>query len=87
MSPEKHVDASVRNVEEKLAMDGMRLPIKCLTPMFGDHHPSNDISAEVTASGLHCYQELIGVLRWAVEIGRLDTLLEVALLSTHLALP
>jgi hypothetical protein len=27
------------------------------------------------------------VLRWAVEIGRLDILLEVALLSTHLALP
>jgi hypothetical protein len=30
---------------------------------------------------------LIGVLRWAVEIGRLDILLEVSLLSSHLALP
>jgi hypothetical protein len=37
--------------------------------------------------GLRYYQELIGVLRWAVEIGRLDILLEVALLSCHLALP
>jgi hypothetical protein len=33
------------------------------------------------------YQELIGVLRWAVELGRVDILLEVALLSSHLALP
>ena len=27
------------------------------------------------------------VLRWAIEIGRIDILLEVALLSSHLALP
>jgi hypothetical protein len=87
MSPEKYVDASVRNVEEKLAKDRLRLPNKCLTPMLGAHHPTNDTSAELTATGVHCYQELIGVLRWAVEIGRLDILLEVALLSSHLALP
>ena len=87
MSPEKYVDASVKNVEEKLAKDGLRLPNKCPTPMTGDYHPSDDVSAELTAVGLHYYQELIGVLRWAVEIGRLDILLEVALLSTHLALP
>ena len=30
---------------------------------------------------------MIGQLRWAVEIGRVDILLEVALLSQHLALP
>jgi hypothetical protein len=87
MSPEKYVDASVKNVEEKLAKDGLRLPNKCPTPMVGEYHPSDDVSAELTAAGLHYYQELIGVLRWAVEIGRLDILLEVALLSTHLALP
>ncbi len=87
MSPEKCVDAAVKNVEEKLAKDGLRLPNKCPTPMVGDYHPSDDVSAELTAVGLHYYQELIGVLRWAVEIGRLDILLEVALLSTHLALP
>ena len=55
--------------------------------MTGDYHPSSDVTAELSARGLHYYQELIGVLRWAVEIGRLDILLEVALLSSHLALP
>ena len=30
---------------------------------------------------------MIGILRWAVEIGRVDILLEVSLLSSHLALP
>jgi hypothetical protein len=87
MSPQMYVEASVKNVEEKLAKDGERLPSKCPTPMKGDYHPSSDDTPELSAKGLHYYQELIGVLRWAVEIGRLDILLEVALLSSHLALP
>ena len=31
--------------------------------------------------------ELIGVLRWAVEIGRVGILYETSIMSTHLALP
>jgi hypothetical protein len=87
MSPQKYVDASIKNIEEKLAKEGLRLPSKCITPMAGGYHPSDDASAELTVKGLQHYQEQIGVLRWAVEIGRLDILLEVALLSSHLALP
>ena len=37
--------------------------------------------------GLHTYQELIGILRWEIEIGTIDILLKVSLLSSHLALP
>ena len=33
------------------------------------------------------YQELIRILSWAVKIRRVDILLEVLLLSSHLALP
>jgi hypothetical protein len=87
LSPEKYVEASVKNVEEKLAKDGFRLPSKCQTPIKSDYHPSDDTSPELNAAGLTYYQEQIGVLCWAVEIGRLDILLEVALLSSHLALP
>jgi hypothetical protein len=87
MSPQMYVDAAVRNVEEKLAKEGVKLPSHCPTPMTGDYHPNDDGSPELLAAGLQYYQEQIGVLRWAVEIGRLDILLEVALLSTHLALP
>jgi hypothetical protein len=87
MSPQKYVDASVKNVEDKLAKDGLRLPSKCITPLQSSYHPSEDVSPELNSDGLKIYQELIGVLRWAIEIGRLDILLEVALLSSHLALP
>lgn len=33
------------------------------------------------------YQSLIGILRWTVELGRVDISTEVSLLSSHLALP
>jgi hypothetical protein len=87
MSPEKYVKAAIENVEKKL---GGELPFskgQCPTPMRTDYHPAEDTSAELDTEGLGSYQELIGVLRWAVEIGRLDILLEISLLSSHLALP
>ena len=39
------------------------------------------------ADGVQQYQELIGQLRWSVEIGRLYILLEMLLLSRYLAMP
>ena len=33
------------------------------------------------------YQSLIGVLRWAIEIGRIDITTEVSMLAEHMAMP
>ena len=87
MSAEKYVLAAVRNVEESLAKRGLRLPTKCYTPLPTDYRTELETSAELKSDGVQYYQELIGVLRWAVELGRVDILLETSLLSTHLALP
>ena len=87
MSSEQYVKTAVANVEEKLNKSNLRLPTKCPTPCTSGYHPANDTSPELNAEGTNYYQELIGVLRWAIELGRLDILLEVSLLSSHLALP
>ena len=87
LSSEKYVKMAVANVEQKLAKSGLRLPSKCVTPFTSNYHPSEDVTRELDAQGTGYYQELIGVLRWAIELGRVDILLEVALLSNHLALP
>ena len=84
MSAEKYVVASVKNVEEALAKKGLRLPGKCYTPLASDYKPELETSAELKSDGVQYYQELIGVLRWAVELGRVDVLLEVALMSTYM---
>ena len=86
-SSDKYVMASLHSVEATLAEKGNKLPTKCVTPLSSGYRPEEDISPELGAEGHRYYQELIGMLRWAVEIGRLDILLEVSMLSHHLALP
>ena len=83
----KYVKAAIDNVEARLANSDLRLPSRCDTPMSTSYHPSEDVTREMNAEELHTYQELIGILRWAIEIGRIDILLKVSLLSSHLALP
>ena len=87
MSSEKYVKSAIENIEQTLAETNQRLPTKCRTPLSSGYRPELDTSPELKAEGLQRYQELIGILRWAVELGRVDILLETALMSTHLALP
>jgi hypothetical protein len=87
MAAEKYVLASVKNVEESLAKRGLFLPTRCYTPLASDYRPEHEVSAELKSDGVQVYQELIGVLRWAVELGRVDILLEVSLMATYMAMP
>ena len=87
MSSQKYVKAAIDNVEEVLGRTDQRLPTKCGTPLKSGYQPELDTSQELKQNDLQRYQELIGMLRWAVELGRVDILLETALVSTHLALP
>ena len=87
MSADKYCMALVKNVEAVLKRKGIRLPSKCVTPLRSGYKPELDCTGELKADGLQWYQEMIGCLRWAVELGRLDILLETSLMSQHLALP
>ena len=87
MSSDKYVRAAITNIEETLSKSGQKLPNKCKTPLSSGYWPELDDVQEMKADGLHRYQELVGVLRLAVELGRVDILLETAMMSTHLALP
>ena len=49
--------------------------------------PETDTSSELKSEGVKNYQEMVGVIRWAVELERVDILLDTALMSTYLALP
>ena len=75
MSAEKYVKAAVDNVGLKLPKSNFRLPSRCDTNMTNTYHPSEDVTKEMNTEGLQVYQELIGIPRWAVKIGRVDILL------------
>ena len=87
MSAEKYVKDAVDNVKLKLPKSNCRLPSHCDTSMTTTYYPSEYVTKEMNAEGLQIYKELVGILLWAVEIGRVDILLEISLISYQLALP
>ena len=77
----------IKTVEEQLKKRGKKLPARARTPMTSDYYPEMDHSPELDSDGTTLFQELIGILRWAVEIGRVDILTELSMLSTYQASP
>ena len=51
------------------------------------YSPELDESPTLNPSLASYYQSQIGILRWMVEIGRIDIMTEVSMLSSHLAMP
>ena len=55
--------------------------------MSNEYRPEIDISPELNATDAAYYQSLVGILRWMVELGRVNITTEVSMLSSCLALP
>ena len=83
----KFVKAAVTNVEEDLTRSEKILTSKCVTPLSRNYAPWLENSPELMADVVQKYQELIGQLIWAVDIRRLDILLETSLLSRYTTMP
>jgi hypothetical protein len=56
-------------------------------PFAGGYKTELDESPELYPTRENFYQSQIGILRWCVELGRIDIITEVSMLSTHLCLP
>ena len=90
-SSSQYVQAAVKNVEEYLAKRNedanWRLPTKAETPLRTSYRPELDVSRELQPAGAAYYMSLIGMLRWIVKLGRVDSCLECSMFSSHLVLP
>ena len=88
ITSQDYIKAAVKNVEEAVKRKGRKLPTSNIdTPMNITYSPELDVTTELNEDDITYFQELIGVLRWATEIGRVDILLEVSLLSQYQASP
>ena len=56
-------------------------------PLPSGYDPDLDITAELDPERASFYQSQIGVLRWMCELGRVDILTDVSVLSSQLVLP
>jgi hypothetical protein len=91
-SSSQYERAAVPNVEDFIAKDETKrwgLPCKAETPLCTSNRPELDcdVTPELNPQEAAYYQSLIGVVRWIVELGRVDICLEVSMMSSHLALP
>jgi hypothetical protein len=88
-SASQYVQEAVKNVEEHLAAKGERkLKTKGATGPFPLNYSAElDVTPELTPGEANYYQSEIGVLRWMVELGRVDIITEVSTLASHMALP
>jgi hypothetical protein len=87
MSAEKYVKEAIRSLEVDLDKIGKRLPLHVPTPLSSGYRPELDISALLDVDYTLWYQKMIGILHWAVELGRIDIHLSVALLAQYMVQP
>ena len=59
------------------------MPTKAKNPFASIYHSELDASPELDLDNTRFCQEIEGILRWAVELGRIDINLEVSLMSSH----
>ena len=77
----QYAEAAVKNVTEYLKKRGEGLAAKSVTPMTSGYRPEIDITPELGEADAAYFQSLIGVLRWIVELGRVDINVEASMLS------
>ena len=83
-----YVVNAVKNLSMLLLEEERYLKLSASTPFPSTtYRPELDTSEECGEEMATRYMQLIGILRWAVELGRLDIHTEVALLSQQMALP
>ena len=63
------------------------MPSRAENPFAISYHPEMDTTPELKPVLVTYYQSQIGVLRWMVELGRVDIITEVSMLASQMALP
>ena len=80
----KYTKRAIADLEVELDAIGKRLRTKVTTPLAGSYRPELDQPTELNAERQNYFQGLIGLLRWICELGRLDILMPVSIISRYL---
>ena len=74
-------------MEKYLSTKGSTLPSRGATPWPNSYRPETDIPPELGDEETNYFQSLIGVLRWIVELGRIDIMMETSALTSMMVIP
>ncbi len=89
LSCHDYLSNAIQQVKSELAQKDLTLKQfgTGLRPYIASYRPEMDATPTLDEEGTNRFQQLIGILRWAIELGRIDILTEVSCLSQHLAEP
>ena len=95
MGSHSYIKEAICNIKKQLSQNNLKLNRKLLDPNYSPGVPFSSvnyklelhISLECDKNQTNYFQNLIGILRWIVELGRIDIAYEVSSLSKFLAWP
>ena len=85
-SSSQYVQSAVKNVEEYCNKQGLGMLPKVKSPWPRNYRTKVDVSTELSSIQASYYQTLISILRWIVELGRADIVIETSALASMMAL-
>ena len=83
MTIQEYIKSAIDNLENKLNKKRLNLNACAGTPMKMGYKPEIDSSSEIDQEAITIFYEIIGIIRWAVDIGRVDILTEISILSSY----
>jgi len=88
-SPRDYVKNAISTIERLFDEDGEGYVLKgkVKDPFPANYKPELDVTEELGPELISRYLQLIGIARWAVELGRIDIFHEVSVLSQYQASP
>jgi hypothetical protein len=88
MSSETYVKEAIRNVQNWLSENNHKpLKSKVTTVLPSGYRPELDATDYCDDELANYYQQQVGVLRWAVELGRINICTEVSMMASFTAAP
>jgi hypothetical protein len=84
MSSTNYTKKAIEEVERELREANLKLPTKVTTPLASGYCPEIDGTAKFDANQQNYFQGLIGVLCWICELGWIDILTSVSMISRYL---
>ena len=95
ISSDNYIANAIKTIKMRLAENQLRFNPKLSDPSISapqpfsslSYQPELDTSQLCNDDELAIYQNIIGILRWSIELGRIDIGYEVSILSRYLAQP
>ena len=87
MIRQEYINNEIEKLENQIKKKGLKLLAHAGTPMKMEYNPEIESSSELNRDGITTFQELIRILRCAVDTRRVDILTDISMLSGYQASP